>query len=200
MKKSPHYLLLADASPDNESLHSGGTWRFILERLGGDDRIEVDEYEPGVVGERLQLLAIVRGLEALEQPSHVTLVTPCKYVERGIRSYLTAWRENGWQWERYGAMSPVKNRDLWCRIDRAMQFHTLQCRIWRFDRAHRREKQPELSAEAAHPGGQVERLCKHDRLPGRRRGQVAVAARRGWNRVVAAAANRVLNIRIGATA
>ena len=75
------------------------------------------------------------GLEALEQPSRVTLITASKYVSRGLADGLQDWRENDWQWENHGAMVPIKNRDLWQRLDRALAFHRLECRAWRVDSA-----------------------------------------------------------------
>ena len=143
MKTTPHYLLLTgsqqnlpvEVSTDNQLQQQGidlcgGRWHFVLEPIGDGSRIEADELEPGVTGERLNLLAVVRGIEALEQPSQVTLITPSKYVGRGIRSGIAFWREHNWHWERFGEMAPVKHDDLWKRIDRAMKYHKVDCRIW----------------------------------------------------------------------
>ena len=87
----------------------------------------------------------VRGLEALEQPSRVTVVTPSRYVSRGFLFGLEEWRENGWRWERFGEMTAIKNRDLWQRIDRAMQYHQVECRVWRFDMPDTPEPTPEAA-------------------------------------------------------
>lgn len=144
MKTAPHYLLLTDTdqfdhetSPSTAAQHSiaephvaGGRWHFVLEPIHHGVRIEADDIEPGVFGERLNLLAVVRGIEALDQPSHVTLVTPSKYVGRGIRRDIRVWKENDWQWIRFGKRVSVKHADLWQRIDRAMQFHKIDCRIF----------------------------------------------------------------------
>ncbi len=73
------------------------------------------------------------GLEALDQPSRVTLVTSSKYVHRGLLYGLQEWRSNDWMWEHFGEMAPVKNRDLWQRLDHALAFHELDFRPWRFD-------------------------------------------------------------------
>jgi len=100
----------------------------VLQSLDGSSRLEAADAEPAVGGERLELLAVVRGLEALEQPSRVTLVTPSKYVSRGLSNGLEDWRENDWNWEHHGQMVPIKNRDLWQRLDRALAFHRVQCR------------------------------------------------------------------------
>ena len=129
---APHYLLLSETQTDPD--HLAGRWRFVLEELDGTGRIEAADVEPGVRGERLQLLAVVRGLEALEQPSRVKLITPSRYVGRGIRNSLATWRENDWHWERFGEMTPIKNSDLWRRVDRASRFHQIDCRVWNFGR------------------------------------------------------------------
>ena len=100
------------------------------------DTFEAGGIEPDVRGERLELLCVVRGLEALDQPSRVTLITSSTYVREGIRYGLQQWRANGWRWESFGKMVPVKNQDLWQRVDAALQFHRLECQVWRFDVAH----------------------------------------------------------------
>ena len=144
MKSAPHFLLLTDTdqfdeqtSPATAGQHSiaqtniaGGRWHFVLEPIHNGVRIEADDIEPGVFGERLNLLAVVRGIEALEQPSNVTLITPSRYVGRGIRRDIRVWKENNWQWDRFGRRVSVKHADLWQRIERAMQFHQIDCRIF----------------------------------------------------------------------
>ena len=130
LSTAPHYLLLCEVNVDASDSGADGRWMFILERLGSSERLEVADTEPSLGGERLQLLAVVRGLEALEQPSRVTLVTSSRYVARGIRLYLNRWRENDFQWERFGTMVPIKNQDLWRRISRAMDIHNVDCRGW----------------------------------------------------------------------
>jgi ribonuclease HI len=129
----PHFLLFSDSvsesGTDPQGPHaSRGAWRFVLESVDGEEKLEVEDDEPHVAGDRLDLLAVVRGLEALDQPSRVTLVTSSRYVARGFRYGLQEWRENGWQWERYGQMAPVRNGDLWQRVDRAIRYHRVDCR------------------------------------------------------------------------
>ena len=143
MKTAPHYLLLTDTDQFDDSAHAtsaepstaqlnddGGRWHFVLEPIHQGVRIEADDIEPNVYGERLNLLAVVRGIEALDQPSHVTLVTPSKYVGRGIRRDIRVWKENDWKWNHFGKRVSIKHCDLWQRIDRAMQFHKIDCRIF----------------------------------------------------------------------
>jgi ribonuclease HI len=135
LASTPHYLLFAEA---NRSCQVG-RWRFSLRTVDGNEKLQADDIEPGLSGERLDLLTVVRALEALDQPSKVTLVDCSEYIRRGVSWGLPEWRGNGWQWEAFGQMVPVKNRDLWQRMDRAMQFHQLECSRRRFDGPHTAE-------------------------------------------------------------
>jgi ribonuclease HI len=132
MVTAPHFLLYTQAHHDPQ----GGRWRFTLKRGTGRVVLEAADTEAGLVGPRLDLLAVVRGLEALEFPSRVTLLTDSRYVRRGIEQGLPAWRQNNWTWEWFGHMVPVRNRDLWQRVDLALRFHQVQCRRWRIDGSH----------------------------------------------------------------
>lgn len=129
---APHFLMLCEAQDPNEP-GLPGNWKFVCQQLNGSERIEVADLEPDVFGERLHLLSVVRGLESLEQPSRVSLISSSRYVGRGIRHSLAIWRENDWQWEHFGIMKPIKHGDLWKRVDRAMLHHDVECRVWRFD-------------------------------------------------------------------
>jgi ribonuclease HI len=129
---APHFLLFSEARGKDRQ----GQWRFVLQAADGSATLEAADIEPEIGGERLELLAVVRGLEALDQPSHVTLFTPSRYVNRGIAYGLEEWRRNDWMWESYGEMVPVKNRDLWQRLDRALSFHRIEFRGYRIDGPH----------------------------------------------------------------
>jgi ribonuclease HI len=126
---APHFLLFSEARGKKRQ----GQWRFVLQAADGSATFEASDAEPDTGGERLELLAVIRGLEALDQPSHVTLFTPSKYVSRGIAYGLEEWRRNGWTWECFGEMVPVKNSDLWQRLDRALNYHTIEFRVRRAD-------------------------------------------------------------------
>jgi ribonuclease HI len=137
----PHFLLFSESrvaqlAGVGRTENAAGQWRFVCEAADGSSRLEAADEEPDMDPSRLELLAVVRGLESLGQPSHVTLVTPSRYVNRGLRFGLSDWRENDWRWERYGEMIPVKNADLWQRVDRALGIHRVEFRAWRFDAPH----------------------------------------------------------------
>jgi ribonuclease HI len=127
---APHFLLLTDSS-------GGGCpspeWRFILQPTGAGERIVASDFESGADGTRLALLAVVRGLEALDGPSRVTLLVANRFVRRGIRRDLAHWRERSWRWERFGELVAIRDLDLWQRIDRALGFHRVECFAWSAD-------------------------------------------------------------------
>jgi ribonuclease HI len=120
----PHFLLYAEATRRG---HGRPRWKFVLQSLAGDEQLAAADTEPGARPSRLELLAVVRGLEALDQPSRVTLLTRSRYISRGLRRELNHWRDHGWRWERFGQFVPIRDHDLWQRVDRALQFHQVEC-------------------------------------------------------------------------
>ncbi|MCH2114294.1 MAG: hypothetical protein MK171_05210 [Pirellulales bacterium] len=168
MSKSPHYLLFAEASRNRRTCQ---TWRFVLQDLDTQRRFSASDTEEAVCGERLELLAVVRGLEALEGSARVTLVTKSRYVSRGMKLGLDEWRANNWRWERFGKIVNVRDHDLWQRVSRASEFHQVDCQAWHFDdaaldcSASSLDPLPEpIVAEAVIPAGRA-RISVRDRRP-----------------------------------
>jgi ribonuclease HI len=125
---APHFRLVSEATASpRASGGPAGRWRFVLQTAEGQTCLAAEDDEPEGSTERLHLLAIVRGLEALDEPSRITLISAGRSISRGIRYGVAQWRESDWQWERYGKLTPVKNGDLWRRIDRAMAIHDVVC-------------------------------------------------------------------------
>jgi len=127
----PHYLLFCDgslASASADHTEERGRWRFVLENVESGEKIEAADSEPSDHPDRTALLAVMRGLEALDQPSRVTLITTSRYVARGLQYGLSEWRENEYCWEHFGSVQPIRNSDLWRRVDGALRYHQVQCR------------------------------------------------------------------------
>ena len=116
-----------------------GQWRFILESLDDLGRFEVADEEPGTWGPRLALLAAVRGLEALEQPSRVTLIARSRYLNDRLSRLTATATEFSSQWELSPWHDRYQNGDLWQRIEAALGYHNVECRNWRLDGAHDRQ-------------------------------------------------------------
>lgn len=133
---APHFLLYAEAAHCADSAAcDAGRWRFVLRLPSGETSLEAADDEQETSPERLELLAVIRGLEALSQPSRVTLMSGSRAIRRGLHDGLVNWRENDWQWERYGRLVPVKNSDLWRRLDRLLEYHAVECRPARLEKA-----------------------------------------------------------------
>jgi ribonuclease HI len=128
--RAPQYVVVLETGK------TLGQWRFVLRPHDGSPPIEAGDIEPNAWGERLDLLTAVRALESLDQPSRVTFVGCTRYVEQGILYGVSEWKQNDWRWECFGLMVPVRDSDLWQRMDRALQFHRVDCRRRRFDSAH----------------------------------------------------------------
>ncbi len=130
----PHFLLFVETARNNNP----GQWQFKLRQAnGGSSQLDVSDIEPGVFGERLDLLTIIRALESLDQPSRVTLASCSAYIRQGVQYGISEWRENKWQWEFFGYMVPIKHADLWQRIDHLLHVHSVECRQLRLDGPHR---------------------------------------------------------------
>ena len=111
-------------------------WRFVLRSTDGHDELVAEDVEPGVHGERLELLTVLRALESLNQSSRIIIWTRSPALKEGLLYGLREWPAHDWCWERFGQRVPVRNRDLWQRMERAAQFHEIECRTWRFDPPH----------------------------------------------------------------
>ncbi|ANB18146.1 ribonuclease HI [Dokdonella koreensis] len=105
-----------------------GGWGALLRR-GATER-ELSGGEAATTNNRMELMAAIRGLEALTRPCRVTLYTDSQYVQRGIEEWLPRWQARGWK---TSDGKPVKNRDLWERLAAACQPHRLR---WQWVRGH----------------------------------------------------------------
>ncbi len=145
----PRYFLFAESELESFRDQVLGRWRFVLQLAGSNDRFDATDWEPGISQERLQLLTVIRGLEELDQPAAVTIITPSSYVIHGISFGLKEWRQNNWLWERFGDMVPITNDDLWRRFDRAGQFHQIACRQWKVGESFLENVGPESNSSPA---------------------------------------------------
>ena len=105
-----------------------GGWAALL-RYGARES-ELVGGAPHTTNNRMELMAAIAGLEALTRPCSVRLTTDSRYVMDGVRCWLPAWKRNGW---RTAAKKPVKNIDLWRRLDAAAAGHEIE---WIWVRGH----------------------------------------------------------------
>lgn len=121
-----------------------GGWGVLL-RFGD---LEKSLYggESLTTNNRMELLAAIRGLEALKEPCSVVLTTDSQYVRKGITEWLTGWKRNGW---RTASKAPVKNADLWQALDQLNQRHQVD---WRWIKGHSGHRENDLADQLANRG------------------------------------------------
>jgi ribonuclease HI len=105
-----------------------GGWGAIL--ASGNHEKELKGGEAHTTNNRMELMGAISALEALKVPATVDLHTDSQYVQQGISQWIHGWKRNGW---RTADKKPVKNTDLWQRLDAAMQRHDVR---WHWVKGH----------------------------------------------------------------
>jgi ribonuclease HI len=105
-----------------------GGWGAILEWNG--HKRELKGGEPHTTNNRMELMAAIMALEALKRPCNVEVHTDSQYLRDGITKWIHGWKRNGW---RTADKKPVKNADLWQRLDAALARHNVS---WHWVRGH----------------------------------------------------------------
>ena len=102
--------------------------------------------EPATTNNRMEMMAAIQALEGLKQPCEVVLHTDSQYVMKGITEWLAGWKARGW---RTASKQPVKNQDLWQRLDAAQARHQVQ---WRWVKGHNGDPGNEEADQLANRG------------------------------------------------
>ena len=121
-----------------------GGWGVVL-RYGSNEK-EMYGGEPETTNNRMELMAAIRGLETLTKPCRVVLTTDSRYVMDGITSWMANWKKRGWK---TASKQPVKNVDLWQRLDAAAQPHTID---WQWVKGHSGHPENERADALANRG------------------------------------------------
>ena len=121
-----------------------GGWGALL-RYNGNER-ELCGGEEETTNNRMALLAAIEALSALKQPCHVRLTTDSTYVKDGITKWLENWKRNGWK---TAAKKPVKNQDLWIRLDEQSSRHRIE---WCWVKGHSGHPENERADTLANRG------------------------------------------------
>ncbi|HCD27027.1 MAG TPA: ribonuclease HI [Gammaproteobacteria bacterium] len=118
-----------------------GGWAALL-RMSGNEKLLSGATEI-TTNNQMELLAAISGLEALTRPVHVVLTTDSQYVRQGITQWIHGWKRNGWQTSQ---KKPVKNKELWQRLDAALANHEIE---WHWVKGHSGHVENELVDQAA---------------------------------------------------
>ncbi|RMD46514.1 MAG: ribonuclease HI [Alphaproteobacteria bacterium] len=127
-----------------------GGWGVLLQAVDEDGRVlrerELKGGEPLTTNNRMELTAAIRALEALERPARITIYTDSAYLKGGITEWMARWKRNGW---RTADRKPVKNADLWQRLDELASRHEVH---WRWVRGHAGDEGNERADRLAREG------------------------------------------------
>jgi ribonuclease HI len=124
-----------------------GGWGAILR--AGEHEKELSGGEPATTNNRMELMAVIRALEALKQSSTVTIHTDSRYVMDGATQWMTRWKKNGWK---TADKKPVKNEDLWRELDALCGRHRISWRWVRGHSGHDENERADALARGAIPG------------------------------------------------
>jgi ribonuclease HI len=140
--EGPHVIIHTDGACSGNP--GPGGWGAIL--TYGEHEKELKGGEPHTTNNRMELMAAISALEALKRSSTVEMHTDSKYVQDGISKWIHGWKRNGWK---TAEKKPVKNVDLWQRLDAAIQKHHVK---WHWVKGHAghelNERADQLAVEA----------------------------------------------------
>lgn len=126
-----------------------GGWGVLLQARDGDSVVKERDLsggEPDTTNNRMELLAAINALEVLGRATDITVVTDSAYVKNGVTSWIHGWKRNGW---RTADKKPVKNADLWQRLDQAQARHNV---TWKWVKGHAGHPENERADELARAG------------------------------------------------
>jgi ribonuclease HI len=118
-----------------------GGWGALLRYKGREKRLLGAEAE--TTNNRMELMAAIRALETLKRPCRVVLTTDSQYVKKGISEWMANWKKRDWK---TADRKPVKNADLWRRLDAAAAVHDVH---WKWVRGHSGHAENELADQLA---------------------------------------------------
>jgi ribonuclease HI len=140
--KLPHVIIFTDGACSGNP--GPGGWGAVLKF--GELEKEINGGERNTTNNRMELLAAISALEALKKPASVDLTTDSQYVRQGITNWIHNWKKNGW---RTADKKPVKNVDLWQRLDEALKNHDVR---WHWIKGHAGHAENERADRLAQAG------------------------------------------------
>ena len=144
----PEVQLFADGACSGNP--GPGGWAYILRHAKTGKEKEASGGERDSTNNRMELTAVIRGLEALNRSSSVELLTDSIYVGKGISEWMPKWKQNGWRRRENGRWAEVKNEDLWRELDELLQRHHVRFTHVRGHSGHiENERVDKLASDAA---------------------------------------------------
>ena len=126
-----------------------GGWGVLMRAMDGETVVKERELaggEAATTNNRMELMAAISALETLTRPSQIVIVTDSAYVKNGVTQWIHGWKRNGWK---TADRKPVKNVELWQRLDDAQKTHKVE---WRWIKGHAGHAENERADELARGG------------------------------------------------
>jgi ribonuclease HI len=131
-----------------------GGWGCLLRHLKTGTEKELSGGAAGTTNNQMELMAVISGLESLTRPTVVEVITDSKYVADGCQSWLPNWKKNGWRRRERSRWAPVKNLELWQRLDALLAKHRVRFTVVKGHSGHpENERCDELAVAAAREYG-----------------------------------------------
>jgi ribonuclease HI len=121
-----------------------GGWGALL-RYGDNER-SLCGGEPDTTNNRMELMAVIQGLMALQRSCEVQVTSDSTYVLKGIQEWMPNWKKKGWK---TAAKKPVKNADLWKQLDELVVLHSID---WQWVKGHSGHRENEIADQLANRG------------------------------------------------
>ena len=126
-----------------------GGWGCILRHPASGSEKELSGGEPETTNNQMELQAVISGLEALKSRSDVEVVTDSSYVAQGAESWMVGWKKNGWRRREGNSWKPVKNVELWQKLDQLLTTHKVRFTHVRGHMGHPENERCDVLAVAA---------------------------------------------------
>ncbi|RNF34292.1 ribonuclease HI [Paracoccus methylarcula] len=126
-----------------------GGWGVLMRAMDGERIVKERELQGGeaeTTNNRMELMAAISALETLTRPSEITITTDSAYVKNGVSQWIHGWKKNGW---RTAGRKPVKNIELWQRLDEARSRHKVE---WCWIKGHAGHAENERADKLARAG------------------------------------------------
>ena len=121
-----------------------GGWGALL-RYGDNER-SLCGGEQDTTNNRMELMAVIKGLSALQRPCDVKVTSDSTYVLKGIQEWMPNWKKKGWK---TASKKPVKNVDLWQQLDQLVEMHSID---WQWVKGHSGHTENEIADQLANRG------------------------------------------------
>ncbi len=123
MTQPPEVQLYSDGACSGNP--GPGGWAFLLVHPKTGKSLEKSGAERETTNNRMELQAVIEGLATLKRPTRVELFTDSVYVGKGLTEYLPKWKANGWRRKEGTKFLPIKNEELWRRLDELLAMHKI---------------------------------------------------------------------------